>query len=431
MALVGVILLLILASGVLAALSVSGRTETLMAYNAGTSAQARGAAQAGLTAAAQAVIHEMDTTSLTVDEAMDAMLKGPDGNAATTGDNGSIWKIEGVLTGLPAPGVKASLNNIEGVSYTVQVQDDDDWTGRTVSPAGVNANISENGSIYDDANKKIVIRSIGYGRNRSTVTLEATITRAQLAGIVVGGNLRMSGAAGSVSGTGGSVHANHNIVVNGHPTVAGTVSAVGTVSGAPNASAILQNQRLIEIPPIDSADFVRFADWKLLSSGWVQKKVAGVWTNWCNAASVSCTVAVNGGVSFSGGNWTIRPAASGRYYAQGNASSGGDLTNVSIYATGNISVGNNDDVTAAATADGVALVADGNIDIGGGANVTGSIYAREAVDFGGNHTIIGQVVAENRSDPTADNRFHGNVDIIWNGDTMIGTFGVTSWREVK
>jgi predicted acyltransferase (DUF342 family) len=111
--------------------------------------------------------------------------------------------------------------------------------------------------------------------------------------------------------------------------------------------------------------------------------------------------------------------------------SGGSLTNVTIYATGNIDIGNNDVLIAAANADGVALVADGNITVGGGAQITGSIYARETVDFGGNHHILGQVVAENRSNPAAINKFQGNTDIIWNGDTMIGSFGVTSWREVK
>lgn len=432
MALVGVILLLILASGVLAALSVSGRTETLMAYNMDTSAQARGAAQAGLTAAAQAVIHEMDTTSLTVDEAMDAMLKGPDGNSATIGDNGSIWKIEGVLSGLPAPGFTDGLYNITGVSYSVQVHDDDDWAGRSISPAGANANISENGSIYDDANKKIVIRAIGYGRNKSTVTLEGMVTRAQLAGIVVGGNLQMSGAASTVTGTGGSVHANQSVDVNGLSTVAGTLSAVGAIVGNPIADSILPGQRAVDIPPINSADFLRFADWKLLATGEVQRKVGGVWTTMCTAVGAACAAAPYG-VTKLGATWTIKasPVSSGRYYAEGNVQSGGNLSNVTIYATGNIDIGNNDVLIAAANADGVALVADGNITVGGGAQITGSIYARETVDFGGNHHILGQVVAENRSNPAAINKFQGNTDIIWNGDTMIGSFGVTSWREVK
>jgi len=191
-------------------------------------------------------------------------------------------------------------------------------------------------------------------------------------------------------------------------------------------------QRVVDIPPINSSDFLRFADWKLLSTGEVQQKVAGVWTTMCTAVGAACAAAPYG-VTKSGVTWTIKasPASSGRYYVQGNVQSGGSLSNVSIYATGNIDVGNNDAVIAAGNADGVALVADGNITLGGGANVTGSIYARETVDFGGNHHILGQVVAENRSDPTAENRFQGNTDIIWNGDTMIGSFGVTSWREVK
>jgi hypothetical protein len=427
MALIGVLLLLILASGVCAALAVSGRTETAAAFNVNASAQARAAAQAGLTASAEVLITYLTYTPLDVKTAMTAVLRGPDANASTTADNGSLFMIDGATTGLPPPGVTLTLSDSAGTSYEVQVLDDDNWSARGVSPAGSSANIEEDDVITTDDNKRIVVRAVGYGRSQTTVVLEAIIARPELGGIVVGGDLRLSGSAGSVTGAGADVHANGNITVNGHPVVDGTVSAVGTVSGSPSADQILQHQSEVSIPPINASDFVNWADWYLTSSGVVRKRVSGVFINWCTSG---CTAAANGGVSFSSGRWTIRPAANGRYFVDAAAQSGGDF-NATVYATGDISIGNNDDVTAAANAKGVALVSDGNIDIGGGANVTGSIYAREEVDFGGNHVIVGQVVAENRSNPNAENRFHGNVDIVWNGDTMIGDFGVSSWREAQ
>jgi hypothetical protein len=429
MALVGVMLLLILASGVCAALAVSGKTETMAAFNLDSNAQARAAAQAGLTAAAEVLIEYLENTPLEVKPAMTGILVGPDGSASTLGDNGSLWSVGGAATGLPGPGTKELLNGITGVSYSVVALDDDDWAGRTISPAGSSANIVEDDAIYNDDNRRIVVRATGYGRNNTTVILEGIINRPQLGGIVVGADLRMGGTASSIIGASAGIHSNRDLLFTGNPVVAGPVTATGTITGTPASyTSLLPGQDTVEIPPINASDFLRYADWYLTSAGVVRKLVAGAWVDWCSS---SCTTTANGGVSYAGGTWTIRPAANGRYYVQGPAQSGGDLTNVSIYATGQIDVGNNDDVIAHSLSKGVALVSDGNINIGGGANVTGSIYAREDVDFGGNHVIVGQVVAENRSNPAAENRFHGNTDIIWSGDTMIGSFGLSSWREVK
>src|SRR5215207_2916830 len=95
MALVGVMLLLILASGVCAALAVSGKTETRAAYNLDTHAQARAAAQAGLTAAAEVLIEYLENnTTYDVKTAMTRVLTGPDLDASTLGDNGSLWSID-------------------------------------------------------------------------------------------------------------------------------------------------------------------------------------------------------------------------------------------------------------------------------------------------------------------------------------------------
>lgn len=118
MALIGVRLLLILASGVCAALAVSGQTETRSAYNLDTSAQADAAAQASLAAAVQAVLTEVNTrTGLgsTVAQAIDGLLAGPDHDAASTADNGFLTAL-----GFQAPGVTNLLGALNHVGYRIQ-----------------------------------------------------------------------------------------------------------------------------------------------------------------------------------------------------------------------------------------------------------------------------------------------------------------------
>ena len=64
MALIGVILLLILASGVCAALAVSGKTETMAAYNPDTSARQGLPRKPGLTAAIESVLDTLNSGAL-------------------------------------------------------------------------------------------------------------------------------------------------------------------------------------------------------------------------------------------------------------------------------------------------------------------------------------------------------------------------------
>jgi hypothetical protein len=424
MALVGVMLLLILASGVCAALAVSGKTETMAAFNLDSNAQARAAAQAGLTASAQVLIEYLENTPLDVKPAMSAVLMGPDADASTLGDNGSLWSVGGgAPTGLPGPGTKELLNNITGVSYEVVALDDDDWTARG-GVAGVNTTIQEDGAFYNDDNRRIVVRATGYGRNNTKVVLEGIISRPQLGGIVVGADLRFQGS-GIIDGDGAGVHANHDLDFNGNPDVYGPVTATGTIIGAPSSStSLLTGQDAIDIPPINASDFLPNADYYLTSAGVIRNKdLSGAWVD-CPA----CT-----GATFSGGEWTLDGSVSGRYFVNAHAKSGNHLNNISIYATGNIEIRNNDDITAygSPSAKAVALVSDSIIYMRGNNTVSGSLYARELVDFGGNVDVTGQVVAENRSDSTVVNYMGGGVHIHWDGDTMIGSFGVSSWREVK
>src|SRR5688572_1965628 len=118
MALIGVILLLILASGVCAALAVSGKTETTAAFNNDNSAQARAAAEAGLTAAIEVVLDTLNGSVLDPIPAVNAILAGPDGVAGTS-DDGSLWKANEIAP----PGFTQALGSVLGVSFETQAFD--------------------------------------------------------------------------------------------------------------------------------------------------------------------------------------------------------------------------------------------------------------------------------------------------------------------
>ena len=79
-ALIGVLLLLMMMSALVAALGVSARTETLVARNHQSAAQATAAAEAGLSHAVQVAIEYFgkSTTSQQVDAALDALLLDKD-----------------------------------------------------------------------------------------------------------------------------------------------------------------------------------------------------------------------------------------------------------------------------------------------------------------------------------------------------------------
>src|SRR5688500_6632957 len=81
-AIIGVLLLLMMMSALVAALGVSGQTETLISRNQHSGAQAHAAAEAGLNHAvevASTYIFEWRTNNFgSVDAAIDALLVGPD-----------------------------------------------------------------------------------------------------------------------------------------------------------------------------------------------------------------------------------------------------------------------------------------------------------------------------------------------------------------
>lgn len=178
-ALIGVVLLLMLMSGLAAALAVSGQTETLVVRNRVSTAQARAAAEAGLNHAVQVVVADIRQAYVAdgldgVEAALDRLLAGPDeviGTPDTDADNGSLE-----LFGIPL-GERIDLAGIGGAGYEARVMDEDDPAREGASQLldDPDADNDEDGGPFTDANESLVIRSVGYGRDNTSVILEAII----------------------------------------------------------------------------------------------------------------------------------------------------------------------------------------------------------------------------------------------------------------
>ncbi len=436
MALIGVILLLILASGVCAALAVSGKTETMAAYNLDTSAQARAAAQAGLTAAVQVVITSLNNSALTPGPAIDALLAGPDGDFANTLDNGSLMTVDGAATGLPPPNATLQLGTLTGVSYTVQVFDDDDpLRGLTLSPAAI-TEVNENTDASTDNNERIVIRAIGRGRNNTTVTLEAILGTTTLPALLTNGDLDVQGNL-TLLGQNGGVHANGNLEIgSGAVDIAqdATSSLMATIHASADVGGIeASGQPTMTVPNVNAADYFNFADYILDSDGVIKNRVTGV----AEADQASF------GWTFDGaGTWELNAdPIDGTYYVRGASvrMAGSPTAVMSLIVEGDIDIQGN----ATLTPDVQPLLREPVRDqrrpgdlrqLRHAALIEGVVMVRGQLDIAGSPEIAGQILVQDVAGAgtlTDVNTISGNPTITYNGLAGSGTFDIGGWREIK
>jgi hypothetical protein len=436
MALIGVILLLILASGVCAALAVSGKTETMAAYNLDTSAQARAAAQAGLTAAIEVVITNLNTTAAAPSDAINNLLEGPDDDASATPDNGSLVSIDGVATGLPAPGVTLQLAALSGVSYTVQLFDEDDpLRGVTLSGAAI-TEIDEDGVATTDANERVVIRATGFGRNNTTVTLEAIIGTTTLPALVTNGDLDVQGNL-VLLGQNGGVHANGTLQIgSGSVDIAedATASGTATIHASADVGGLeAGGQPTLDVPDVHASDYYSYADYILDSDGIIKNRITGL----AEADQASFGWTWDGA-----GTWELNAAPiDGTYYVRGSARLAGSPTaTMSIIAEGDIDIQGNATLTPDTQLPNFEhlFVTDGDLEISGSFATTilleGVILVRGQLDISGSPTIAGQILVQDVAGAgtlTDVNEISGNPTITYNGIAGSGTFDIGGWREIK
>jgi len=441
-ALVGVLLMLMLMSALAAALGVSGRTETLVARNHQTAAQARAAAEAGLSHAADAVIAYL-AGQADPSLALDDLLNGPDdasGLPATDSDNGSLEFVAGWDI---AKGTTRTITAGLTATYEAWMMDEDD-PDRGVAAAQIAA-IGEDGNPYVDANDRVVIRVIGYAANSTSVTLEAMIEPIDFPAIVTGGDLTISGSA-TITGTDadgnptGSVHSNGSLTITGGSAyINGNASASEEFYCSQNpctqvAGTETEHAPEIDIPSVRAADHRHKADFILTASGTMTNQ----------AGTVLCSASPCNDWQFSSGQWIIsgNTATNGTYYVEGGARISGNPgsnkspVSITVIAEGSIEISGNPDLMPDYPE--LMFVTDGDLKLNGNyeqpLTAQGQMLVREQLMISGNPTIAGQIIVENVpsvDNLVTDNTISGNPTISYSGGLSGGGFTVSSWREVR
>jgi len=447
-ALVVVLLLMAVMTGLATGFAMTGQTEVQMSSNEVYFAGARAAAEAGLN---RSLVKIFADTSTNWVAGTDGAVNATTPSAAVNADNGSLFFLLGA-----GPYYVDSANRY---SYEVQILDDDnDLLYETPLTAAQRTAMSEDGSAYTNTNDRVVLRAIGYGPNGTTVRIAriietvdnvstSTTNVPSLANpaILVNGSFEMNGNI-TVTGTSGHVHANGDLSkTGGSGTITGSATASGSYIGPQVATAGGGGGRpTINVPNIRASDYMHLATYKLTTvvngSGVtvpvVQTQSGGVWST-CTTSACTGT-----GWTYSGGTWSSGKApTAATYYVEGNVdignTSGSDNRQVSVIATGDINVqGGSAELTPGlgndGTAHGIQFVSDGDVEIVNGSDlddptsVEGKIFVRGQFEAGGNMEFQGRVMVQDVQSvgnlvANGGNRIHGSVRFTYNG-TLGATF---------
>lgn len=444
-ALIVVLLLMAVMTGLATGFALTGQIEVQMSSNEVAFAGARAAAEAGLNRAIVEIVGDSSTNFLA---GQDGLVDAANPAAAVNTDNGNI----AFLIGSAGP---YALGSSGLYTYTIEILDDDDdalyeepLTSDHVLAMG------EDGSRYTNTNDRLILRSTGTGPNGTivriariletvdtTTTSTTTTTTLSNPAILVNGDFTISGNI-SVVGTSGTIHANGNVSIAGNSsTVSGDATATGTFSANSNwhaGGAQGGGRPTINVPDVHAVDYISHADYKLSSGGTVQTLVGSTWTN-CSTAACKAT-----GWTYSGGNWSINgnSAGTGTYYVEGNATvagnpngggSGKNATNLalSIIATGSITISGTPKFTPENSAKiqfvtDKDLIMSGNTDLDDLTSVEGQIMVREQMSISGNPEFQGRIVVQNATSTTgiSANSIAGNPTITYNG--TLGALSKTS-----
>ena len=450
-ALIIVLLLMAVLSGLATGFAMTGQTEVQMATNEVYFAGARAAAEAGLNRALVKIFADTTTNWIAgVDGAVDA----GNASAAVNADNGSL----AFVLGGPGPYFVDTANRY---SFTVQILDDDnDLLYETPLTSTQHTAMGENGSPFSNINQRVILRATGFGPQGTVVRIARIIESVETTStsttdvpsfanpaILVNGDFEMNGTI-TVTGTSGSVHANgslHKTGTSGTVTGSATASGEWTQEGAFTAGGGQGGGRpTINVPNIQASNYIAIADYKLTASGAVQTLEGGVWTD-CTTSACS-----NTDWSFSGGTWSSgKNPSSATYYVEGDvsigATQGSSNRAVSVIATGSIVVQSGSAKLTPENEQRIQFVADGDVRIVNGSdldepyNVDGEILVRGQFEAGGNMEFQGRVLVQDVQDAgdavaNGGNRIHGSVRFEYNGTlgvldttTPVTTTGPTTY----
>lgn len=443
-ALIVVMLLMAVLSGLATGFAMTGNVEVQMATNEVYYTGARAAAEAGLNRAIVEIVANTDTNFLAGDDgAVDATTASATANA----DNGSLDFLLGA-----GP---YALDAAGEYTYDIEIlDDDDDDLYETALTSAQVTQMGEDDSDYTNTNDRLILRAIGYGPKGTTVrlarvletvdslsTTTTTTTVLSNPAFLVNGDLSISGNP-TFTGTNGSVHANEDLTISGNPSFSKDATATGTFSESGNPTFGGQyggGRPTINVPNVQASDYISLADYKLSSAGQVQTKVSNVWTN-CTTSACKAT-----GWTYSSGTWQIsgNSAGTGTYYIEGDAQvsgnpngggSGKSATNLalSIIATGSIRISGNPKFTPENSSK-IQFVTDkdltisGNTDLDDTTTVEGQVMVREQIKISGNPEFQGRVIVQNVTSTSNDvtaNVVSGNPTITYNG--TLGAISTTT-----
>jgi hypothetical protein len=436
-ALVVVLLLMAVLSGLATGFAMNGQVESSMAHNEVYYAGARAAAEAGMNRAIEAIRYNTDADLLSGQDGLTDSAVAPD--AGVNADNGDVGFL---FTAAPTVSPYA-LDAAGQYTYTVQVFDDDDprLYSAALTPAQLaamaGAGIAEDGFGQTDTNNQLILRATGFGPSDTVVTLaRVLLSTAEVAvpppslnpAILVNGDLTIGGNI-NVGGKAGSVHANGDLAVDG---ASATISINATASGDFTAKSKNFNAggaegggyASITVPDIHAADYTHLAGYILHSDG-TKTMADGV---------TACVAACDDWV-WSGGQWVItgNSANEGTFFVEGSVSisgSPGTTANpipMSVIATGSIDISGSPKFAPALSPAGVdhkyQFVTDGDLKIGGAAgmvdpDVEGQILVREQIHIAGNPKFRGRIMVGDADDAQAlvgTNSIPGNPTFTYDG----------------
>jgi Tfp pilus assembly protein PilX len=407
-ALIIVLLLLAVMSGLATGMVVNSKVEIAMATNELSYAGARAAAEAGMNRAMEAI---MANSSVNLLNGVDGAVDAANPSAAVNADNG---RIDFLLGAGPYP-----LGTV--YSYTIQIFDDDDsslypvpLTTQLLDMTGTTG-VAENGNAYVDTNENLILQVTGYGPNGTVARVARVLNSSQFVpttdteanpAILVNGDFTVRGSI-SVLGDEGNIHANGNLDLRGNAaTVQGDATSTGTFNAndnwVPVDGAYGGGRPFINVPDIKASDYKQYADFILTSSGSITTNPLNPCTTGCNPTPTNWT--------FSGGVWTLagNSATPGTLYVEGSVSitgnppNGGGSGNIplSIIAEGSIDIEGRPKFTPENEAK-IQFVTNGDLNIAGATDlddptqVEGQIMVREQFEVSGNPEFQGRVMVQN------------------------------------
>jgi hypothetical protein len=468
MALIAVLLMMIVMSALAIALTASGRVEVAMGDNEELYSGARAAAESGLNHTAAIVIQLAANPSFVAN----TLLQGPDGSMNPTLESASVNADNNTVTHLLGSAGPWAVAPGSDYSYDVRIFDDDDPQLKngttftnvelTAMSAGRPAHV-EDGRRFNDVNRRVVIRSTGFGPRGTRATLEQMLTPITMPALLVNGDLTMGGNA-SIEGSQGSVHANGDLTIDGNSV---NVEQNATSSGNLNSNTGWQAGELtsggmpiIPVPDIRAINYFNDADFVLQADGRITNRTAT--TTYCNANSATqggyktgCrNVTPPGGTAPFGWRfndttltWDLNPgggsANQATYYARSDVTvtgSPGTTSNplrITIIAEGDIEVTGNPDLRPEPASE-IQFVTDQDLRLAGNLTIPtayeGRIMVREQIDFAGTIELAGQVIVQNVpsiSPLVTNNEVRGTATLTYNGLIETVAYTVSGWRETQ